>query len=386
MSSVSPAYPDPMTTLHCFSGDFLLARRPPEPNRPLQAWDAADEYLIDSFAQISPRPERVLILNDQFGALTVALHANNPQNWGDSFTSRLAIEENLRLNHLPDSVAYTPSTAIPPLPAYEAILGRIPKSLAFWRQQLALLRPLLQENTVLLLVGMVKHLSSDAKEILTGLGTVEVFLVRKKALLFRVTPHKDASLLPSPPETILSLSEYSLEIGGGPNVFAREKIDEGTQLLLDQLPRMPVSSHIADLGCGNGLLGLVAKRLQPAAALYFFDESYQAVAAAEENYSRNNLSSQEPAALFSVDDGFSYYEGELFDLILCNPPFHQGHVIGDQIAWQMFTQSKRQLRPGGELWIVGNRHLNYHIKLKRIFGNCRQIAANPRFVVLSARR
>jgi len=76
--------------------------------------------------------------------------------------------------------------------------------------------------------------------------------------------------------------------------------------------------------------------------------------------------------------------GDPFDLILCNPPFHQGHVIGDHIAWQMFAQSKKQLRKDGELWIVGNRHLQYHIKLKKIFGNCRQVAGNAKFVMLAA--
>jgi len=52
----------------------------------------------------------------------------------------------------------------------------------------------------------------------------------------------------------------------------------------------------------------------------------------------------------------------------------------------MFSQSARHLRDGGELWIVGNRHLQYHLKLKRLFGNCRLVAGNAKFVVLAARR
>ena len=231
---------------------------------------------------------------------------------------------------------------------------------------------------------MVKHLPDDAKETLTALGSVEVGPVQKKALLFRVTPQPQLPPPPAPDEMLLSLPEYDLQIGGGPNVFAREKIDGGALFFLSQFSQLLEANRIADLGCGNGVLGLVAKRLQTNATICFFDESYQAIAAAEENYRRNGLSSLGPEARFSLDDGFSHYAGEPFDLILCNPPFHQQHTIGDQIAWQMFTQSKRHLRPGGALWVVGNRHLNYHIKLKRLFGNYRQIAANPQFVVLAA--
>ena len=72
------------------------------------------------------------------------------------------------------------------------------------------------------------------------------------------------------------------------------------------------------------------------------------------------------------------------DLILCNPPFHQSNTVGDQIAWQMFKQSNKALKQGGKLWIVGNRHLSYHVKLKRLFGNCRTIASNKKFVILEA--
>jgi 16S rRNA (guanine1207-N2)-methyltransferase len=94
--------------------------------------------------------------------------------------------------------------------------------------------------------------------------------------------------------------------------------------------------------------------------------------------------SENAAAEFYCDDGLSHYTGAPFDLIVCNPPFHQGNALGDQIAWRMFAQGRQQLRAGGQLWIVGNRHLDYPAKLKRLFGNCRQVAANPKFIVLAA--
>ena len=70
--------------------------------------------------------------------------------------------------------------------------------------------------------------------------------------------------------------------------------------------------------------------------------------------------------------------------ILCNPPFHQQHAITDHIAWQMFNDARRSLKYGGELYVVGNRHLDYFRKLKRAFGNCTTIATNNKFVVLKA--
>ena len=62
------------------------------------------------------------------------------------------------------------------------------------------------------------------------------------------------------------------------------------------------------------------------------------------------------------------------------------HAVGDAIAWQMFTEAHGALAIGGELRVVGNRHLAYHAKLKRIFGNCRVVASNSKFVVYSALR
>ncbi len=72
------------------------------------------------------------------------------------------------------------------------------------------------------------------------------------------------------------------------------------------------------------------------------------------------------------------------DLVVCNPPFHEGQAIGDHIAWRMFKQSYDRLQPDGQLWVVGNKHLQYHAKLKRLFGNSRQIHSDNKFVVYAA--
>ena len=53
---------------------------------------------------------------------------------------------------------------------------------------------------------------------------------------------------------------------------------------------------------------------------------------------------------------------------------------------EMFTDAHRALQVGGELWVVGNRHLAHHAKLQRIFRNCEVVASSPKFVVLRAVR
>ena len=76
--------------------------------------------------------------------------------------------------------------------------------------------------------------------------------------------------------------------------------------------------------------------------------------------------------------------GKSVDIVLCNPPFHQQHAVTGHIASQMFTDAKRVLKQGGRLRIVANRHLGYADVLKRLFGNCQQLAADPKFVILEA--
>jgi len=378
-----------LTDYHCFSGSYVLERYPVSGAREaLRAWDAVDEYLLQTVAPfLESKPGvRVLVVNDSFGALGVALHAFGADSWGDSFSARLGLEENLRRNEIDDVVRFVPATLAPPgrEGGYDVVLWRVPKAQALFEEQLAGLRPLLHAETLVLAGGMVKHLPDRAKEVLGQAGGVAVLPVRKKAVLLRVMPQAELPAQRVALETLLVVPEYGLELVGGPNVFAREKFDVGARFFLEQFGQLPKAERIADLGCGNGILGIVAKRLQPGATVCFFDESYQAVAAAEENYRRNGLGGDQSLAEFHVDDGLTHYAGEAFDLVLCNPPFHQGHVVSDQIALQMFAQSKQHLRSGGELWVVGNRHLEYHVKLRRMFGNCRQIAAHPKFVVLAA--
>ena len=365
------------------------------PNSPLQAWDAADEYLLAQSGLNAATQHCILLINDQFGALAVALNEYSVHSWSDSFTSHCAARENL-LRNACDISHFTaiPATELPVIePAsspFSLILWRIPKTLSLLMQQAAALQTIATSSTTIFAGGMLKHLPSQTRDLLCQLGTVDTLPAQKKARVFSLKIDRDRpplELYKEPgKDRPLSIDEHRLQLHAGANVFARDKFDIGARFFVEQFARLPSAQHIADLGCGNGVLGLMAKRKFPDARIEFFDESYQAIAAAEHNYAANGFDAMRPSAHFHVDDVFANYHGDAFDLILCNPPFHQGHVIGDHIAWQMFAQSRNQLRSGGELWIVGNRHLQYHLKLKKLFGNCRQIAANAKFVVLAASR
>jgi 23S rRNA (guanine1835-N2)-methyltransferase len=130
------------------------------------------------------------------------------------------------------------------------------------------------------------------------------------------------------------------------------------------------------------VIGTAAALANPEASVTFIDESFSAVASAEATY-RDNVDSDAKAE-FLVGDGLSGVPADSVDLVLNNPPFHSHQATTDATARRMFGGARRALRSGGELWVIGNRHLGYHVKLRRLFGNCEVVASDPKFVVLRA--
>lgn len=362
-----------------------LIRQPDQPDEPLQAFDAADEYLLNHLAeQQLPASTRVLVLNDSFGALAVSLSGQCQLiSSGDSYLGHLALGKNLARNHQPfDSVAFIAASE-PWQGPFDRVLIRVPKTLALLEEQLIRLQGHLAPGAQVIAAGMVKHLPRAAGELLERyVGPMHASLAVKKARLLIALAHAKP-LAVSPYPTRYSLDEPAIELLNHANVFCREGLDIGTRAFLPHLPVNLGGARVADLGCGNGVLAIACALANPEAQFTLVDESYMAVQSAAENWQA--ILGDRPATL-RADDGLAAQPEGSLDVVLCNPPFHQQQVVGDFLAWRMFQQAREALVVGGALYIVGNRHLGYHSKLARLFRGVEQVASTPKFVVLKARK
>ncbi len=365
-------------------GEFELERVPHNPM--LQAWDAADLYLLKHLdeAQLLSRQARIMLVNDTFGALSVALADYHPTMVNDSHLAELALAKNLHLNgYAPDLIGFNSGIDLPDR-VFDLVLIKIPKSLALLEHQLYALRKLTGFDTRIIAAGMTRSIHSSTLKLFESiLGPASSTLAWKKARLIHVTRDQHLNQGQSSyPDCYVVEAGREFTIYNYANLFSREKLDKGSQLLIENMPVSMRYQKIADQGCGNGILGLIAASLNPQAELLFTDESYSAIASAKLNFQA--AYSTDRKADFRVTDCLQGAEENSMDLVLNNPPFHQQQSLGDTIAWQMFVEARRVLQSGGELWVVGNRHLAYHAKLKKIFGNCAQVASNRRYVVLKA--
>lgn len=371
-----PSLVSPFATLE-------LDRQPPRRDDPLQAFDAADEYLLQQVAESGLDPAaRVLVLNDGFGALAASLagHARVTSS-GDSHLAALALAANLARNGLAaEAVTFVPASEATSGP-FDLVLVRVPKTLALLEEQLIRLQGQLAPGARVIAAGMLKHLPRAAGDLLERhIGPVQASLAVKKARLLFATPEARPALA-SPYPSRYRLDAPPLTLVNHANVFCREGLDIGTRAFLPHLPQQLGQARVADLGCGNGVLALACALANPEAQFTLVDESYMAVQSARENWS---AAFGERTVAIHAADGLADQPPRSLDLILCNPPFHQQQVVGDFLAWRMFQQARAALTEQGELWLVGNRHLGYHVKLKRLFKRVEQIAATPKFVVLRA--
>ncbi|NVJ51951.1 MAG: class I SAM-dependent methyltransferase [Gammaproteobacteria bacterium] len=367
---------------HAF-GESELQRYPSTHDQTLRPFDAADEGLLSKLQPAlneQPRPAKILLVNDQFGALTVALATHyDVYHWGDSVIEQKAIELNLARNQLPKVDLYQTQQTLPK--DIDWVLIKPTKNLAFFAYQLAKLAHAYPTKPILIGV-MQKFITNNFREItekyLCDLNPGRGF---KKARI--ISAHLSAE---SPPQ----LAEYNyfsvndghslpeFQVANLPNVFSHTSLDIGARFLLQNFPGHLSPATVADIGCGNGVLAVAASLAFPNATITAIDESFSAVSAATESFRCNQRENGE----FVASNLFNAVSNRAFDLILCNPPFHQQRRTTTDTAHKMFKQAAARLTECGQLWIIANRHLGYPRPLNKIFHEVNVVAVNQKFVVI----
>ncbi|WP_340680351.1 methyltransferase [Paraglaciecola sp.] len=376
-------------SLTLFERSLQLVRYPEHLQHPSwQAWDAADEYIIE---YLQERPERakaqgLRIYNDDFGALTCWFAKQKPTWISDSYVALRSCQDNLALNNInSQQVTFCSSMDTITTPT-ELVLLKIPKTTALLEQQLIDLQDSVGPQTLIIAAAKASAIQKSTLVLFEKyLGITTTSLAKKKARLVFCQPSGKLKHQ-SPYPTHWFSESPKFELSNHANVFARQQLDIGARFMLQHLPKSNGKTLI-DLGCGNGVLGLSILYKYPDAKVIFVDESYMALASAKENLQRN-LPEALPRCEFLIsnclDEFLNQTERSTVDIVLCNPPFHQQNAITDHIALQMFSDAKKALVKGGELVVVGNRHLDYPVKLKRLFNSAKQSATNQKFSIFTA--
>lgn len=163
-----------------------------------------------------------------------------------------------------------------------------------------------------------------------------------------------------------------------PGVFSWDRVDTGTQVLLDT--PLAFTGRGADLGCGVGLLSLSVLEGGEVTSLILLDLDARAVAAARRNV-------VDPRASFRHGDvrDEALANGDL-EFVVMNPPFHQGGRENLGLGHAFIDAASAMLRPGGVCRLVANAALPYERRLSSAFATHRTIAQTRGYKVFEAVR
>lgn len=350
----------------------------------------------------------------------------------------------------PGGAAPASDPALEPVPLEEfassadahLALGRLPKSFAGLEDRARRLALAAggsgRDDLELVAGGRVKHMTRQQNEVLGRVFTeVRASLGLGKSRALIATGPRPGPDLMQPAEGTAAITirgqAHELPLRGIGGVFGGASADAGSLLLLQSLdealaagefdtegarsdgslpgphvtgqadPAVGSGYCAVDLGCGNGLLTAYLTLALPGARVIASDDDLDAVLSTRATL--DALASQAardgsapaggadvdgpaPAPRVEVmwDDALSRHADHSADLVLLNPPFHDGTAIDATLVHGLLDAAARVLRPGGELWMVHNSHLRYRAELERRVGPARQRARDRRFTVLSAHR
>lgn len=166
-------------------------------------------------------------------------------------------------------------------------------------------------------------------------------------------------------------------------MFSHDRIDPGSALLAERLPAN-FDGNAADFGAGWGYLSVMLAEHAPATSrIDLFEADFQAL-----EHAKRNLAEIRPdlPARFFWQDLAKEPVKEKYDLVVMNPPFHQGHAAEPALGLSIIKAASTALRGGGMLMLVANRGLPYEAALADAFREHGEVCRNARFKVLWAKK
>jgi 16S rRNA (guanine1207-N2)-methyltransferase len=362
--------------------------------RPAFPSSAAISPALELLAEHAPRViGRALLVANWPGALAVALARQAPHAdlWLTA-TNVIALDlaqQTLTRNDVPTAhIILDPARVTSDIAACDSVLLETPPDRQLARRWLAAAFTLLRPGGRLFLAGTnqqgIRSIIADAHALF---GACTPLAYRGRARIATAVKSNIAGDLPDwfwqPGIHPLTWHVFAIDTPAGqlrlhslPGVFAYDRLDDGTALLLEHLDVSP-AGRVLDVGCGSGVIGLTAARLG-ATHVDLIDVNLLAIAAAQQNIASNQI---DKAAAFP-SDVLDAVSGRRYDLIVSNPPFHEGKEVSYRVANALNAGARHALVPGGRLTLVANRFIPYDRLMQRVFDNVTILAATSRYHVL----
>lgn len=262
------------------------------------------------------------------------------------------------------------------------------------KQRLALLlAALAPQIRHIFLVGELKGGVKSAAKLASDFGAVEKILSARHCACYRL--QSDVNLYTFSTEALLQNSQKHFILGNEsetnqqplsvisyPGVFNHGSLDAGTAFFLEHLPALR-NKKIVDVGCGAGVITAYASQ-QGAATVTAVDTNALALAATRATLAKNALVAEVVPSNMLAQLTASVLPRDRYNLILSNPPFHQGLHTDLQPAAALIANALHYLAPGGELWLVANRYLPYENWLRKTFSRVEIMAQNGRYKIIKS--
>lgn len=162
-----------------------------------------------------------------------------------------------------------------------------------------------------------------------------------------------------------------------PGMFSHDRVDPGSLLLAGTLS--PDQTGVAaDFCAGWGYLSVMLAERTKVSRVDLYEADHASLEAA-----RTNMVRLAPTldARFHWSDLASEKIERIYDLIVMNPPFHQGRAADPALGQAMIRAAAAALKPRGKLLMVANRGLPYEAALKSRFSTTKTVAEDKSFRV-----
>ncbi len=275
----------------------------------------------------------------------------------------------------------------PPAPACNAGIVYLPRERASAEMSLALLDRSVHAGSTVWLVGRVRAGAKALRRVIEkSIGPVARTYAGRHSILYRATMTQ-TGLPPVSPDRWRKNYEFTFNgslimVVSLPGVFSHGRLDPGTRLLLDSLSVPPSRpARVLDFGCGAGPIGAALRRRWHNCQIDMIDRSAVAINSTCMTLDANDLDTGSCWA----SDSFSDIR-EKYNLIVSNPPFHNGIDTDFSVGKELIHAAADHLRPGGRLRIVTGRFLKYHAMLKTAFDSTQILAEDRTYRVVEATR